>query len=478
MKTRYWLFLAILVFSGTASLRAEDVAGLPLHVQKLDSRAIRVWLGDFISSTAVVAIATKEGIVVIDTIGNPTVDRELRKVIARELGRNDFKYLINTHGHGDHTMGNPVYADCTIIAQERCAEGMRANRSDNQRIVEWYTTAINDLKKEIEKQPADSPEVKKLKEQLTLDELNLNVRTQKSGETLTFPTKTFADRMKLNLGDTTFELYYTGGLHSASDIAVFVPELGLLMTGDTMADVWLTDTPGCLASFMARNGVRHDFPLLLENWSLLLGRKDQIKDLIPGHWNGDLTLAGFENRYNYIKTLWEGINKAVNDGKSLEEVFAEYPLKTRFPELADSPGLNPRNHATTILAIWCEVTKSESAAARVYDLVNQGGSEDAIRKILAEREVKPAKYYFLEAEFNIQGYRFMQENKVPQAMVLFKLNADLYPQSWNVYDSLAEAYMQSGDNEMAVKLYEKSLQLNPDNKNAKTMLERIRAAGK
>ena len=82
---------------------------------------------------------------------------------------------------------------------------------------------------------------------------------------------------------TTFELYYIGGMHSSSDIAILVPEHGLLMTGDTMADIWLTDTPGCLASFIARPGVTHDFPLLLENWNALIARQDDINTLVQDY---------------------------------------------------------------------------------------------------------------------------------------------------------------------------------------------------
>ncbi len=94
---------------------------------------VRVWVGDQISSTAVSAIATQKGIVVIDTTDIPKLDQAFRKIIARELGRGDFKYLINTHGHGDHTNGNGVYADCQIIAHESVADMMRENFSNHAR---------------------------------------------------------------------------------------------------------------------------------------------------------------------------------------------------------------------------------------------------------------------------------------------------------------------------------------------------------
>jgi len=74
-----------------------------VHIQRLAPEAIRIWIGDHISSTATVAIATDGGLVIIDTTGNPKVDGALRQIIARELGRSDFKILINTHEHGDHT---------------------------------------------------------------------------------------------------------------------------------------------------------------------------------------------------------------------------------------------------------------------------------------------------------------------------------------------------------------------------------------
>ena len=56
---------------GAYAAAAETVAGLPLHVHRFDSGAIRVWIGDHVSSTGVVAIPTSGGIVVIDTTGDP-----------------------------------------------------------------------------------------------------------------------------------------------------------------------------------------------------------------------------------------------------------------------------------------------------------------------------------------------------------------------------------------------------------------------
>jgi len=49
-----------------------------------------------------------------------------------------------------------------------------------------------------------------------------------------------------------------------------------------------------------------------------------------------------------------------------------------------------------------------------------------------------------------------------------------FPESFNVYDSLGEAYMVKGDNANAIINYEKSLVLNPDNTNASDMLKKLK----
>jgi tetratricopeptide (TPR) repeat protein len=291
------------------------------------------------------------------------------------------------------------------------------------------------------------------------------------------PTKTFSDRMTLDLGDTTFELYYIGGMHSESDIAIFVPEHGLLMTGDTMADTWLTDTPGCLASFVARSGIRHDFPLWLENWNRILAKKSEIKKLLPGHWNGELSLAGAEARVSYVQTLWDAANAAAASNRSMEDLMHEYRLAERFPDLAESPGFSPRNNYSTIMEMWAVASGQESAALAVFNLLDEGAGEAAVRQIVNQRGSGTSDYFFVEAEFNARGYQFLQHDQVEQATTMFRINVELFPDSWNVYDSLGEALLAGGDRAGAIAMYEKSLEINPENTNGIEMLERIRKEG-
>lgn len=80
----------------------------------------------------------------------------------------------------------------------------------------------------------------------------------------------------------------------------------------------------------------------------------------------------------------------------------------------------------------------------------------------------------LEAELNTAGYRLMAVKKFAHAIRLFKMNVELFPEAWNTYDSLGEAYAAAGNKKDAISNYEKSIQLNPDNSNGKTILAKLK----
>ena len=67
----------------------------------------------------------------------------------------------------------------------------------------------------------------------------------------------------------------------------------------------------------------------------------------------------------------------------------------------------------------------------------------------------------------------MRTGKLKEAVEILKLNVEVYPKSANTYDSLAEAYMNSNERDLAIQNYKKSLELNPKNTNATDALERL-----
>ncbi len=78
-----------------------------------------------------------------------------------------------------------------------------------------------------------------------------------------------------------------------------------------------------------------------------------------------------------------------------------------------------------------------------------------------------------EINLNNAGYILLSLNKIQDAIDIFKKNVELYPESSNVYDSLGEAYMKNGDKELSIENYEMSLELDPDNENAKEMIMKL-----
>lgn len=120
-----------------------------------------------------------------------------------------------------------------------------------------------------------------------------------------------------------------------------------------------------------------------------------------------------------------------------------------------------------------------------YDLPKKSIA-DVIYKTLIEKDVKSAiqqyhdfrkkhqtKYDFRENQLNSLGYHLLGKQKIKEAIEIFKLNVTTYPKYANGYDSLAEAYMRNGDEELAIKNYAKSLELNPKNTNAIEMLNKM-----
>ncbi len=79
-----------------------------------------------------------------------------------------------------------------------------------------------------------------------------------------------------------------------------------------------------------------------------------------------------------------------------------------------------------------------------------------------------------EQLINMAGFGELYMNKnTDKAIELFRVNVSVYPDSYNAYDCLAEAYMVKGEKKLAIENYKKSLELNPDNQKAKDQLKKL-----
>lgn len=95
----------------------------------------------------------------------------------------------------------------------------------------------------------------------------------------------------------------------------------------------------------------------------------------------------------------------------------------------------------------------------------------ALQGYLQFRQQDSTQVYIEEAEVNRMGYNFLTDKDYDNAIAVFKMNVALYPESDNVYDSLADAYLRSGDSLQAFNNYKKALELNSGNERAKNFVK-------
>lgn len=107
-------------------------------------------------------------------------------------------------------------------------------------------------------------------------------------------------------------------------------------------------------------------------------------------------------------------------------------------------------------------------------LVKQGDQWKIAHQITVDPETFGSDPKAIEANLNTNGYYLLRDKKMDQAIEVFKTNVKLYPDSWNTYDSLAEAYTLTGSKELAIQNYEQSIRLNPKNDNGKEALAKLK----
>jgi tetratricopeptide (TPR) repeat protein len=91
-------------------------------------------------------------------------------------------------------------------------------------------------------------------------------------------------------------------------------------------------------------------------------------------------------------------------------------------------------------------------------ILKKMGKDDESEKLKEEAFANAA-----ENDVNALGYQLLFAGKVDDALEVFKMNTEMYPESWNVWDSLGEGYMNKGETEMAVQNYTKALGMAPEN---------------
>ena len=142
--------------------------------------------------------------------------------------------------------------------------------------------------------------------------------------------------------------------------------------------------------------------------------------------------------------------------------------------LNNTGGTNLDEMNKAILAILYDKTyemPKMSMANAIQEIITEKGLVAGLEK--AKQLKNSDKYVIKENEMNSVGYQFLQSGKNKEAIAIFKLNTETFPNSGNAYDSLGEAYLKNGNKELAIINYKKSVELDPKNENGKKILEEI-----
>lgn len=177
-----------------------------------------------------------------------------------------------------------------------------------------------------------------------------------------------------------------------------------------------------------------------------------------GYNNDNLKIynhSGGINGYNSLITRFPTDNSMVvllsNTGRAaLEEMTLAITAI-----LYDRPYAMPKKSlANTLIATYMQ-KGLEAALAQFDELKNSN------------------EYAMKENEMNNIGYQLLQFDKVKEAIEVFKLNVEAFPESGNTYDSLGEAYLIAGDSENALINYKKSVEIDPQNMNGAKIIKEL-----
>jgi len=111
--------------------------------------------------------------------------------------------------------------------------------------------------------------------------------------------------------------------------------------------------------------------------------------------------------------------------------------------------------------------------SRIYGSLLENGSKEKADLLIEEYLKNPSSYEAVERDFNRLGYQFLRLQKIDNSLSTFASATLIFPNSANIYDSYGEALLQSGKKADAIKMYQKSVELNPDNENGKKVLKEL-----
>jgi glyoxylase-like metal-dependent hydrolase (beta-lactamase superfamily II) len=239
-----------------------------IRVQKINSRTFLVNFG----YDAITAIETDQGIVIVDAGISTELTSKYKKLIENVLHKDDFIYVINTHGHHDHIGGNSIFSQTKIVGHENCQKEVSERWTNPEKSIMSLCKIVEDYEQKLQHSIPNTPEwddifTQKIRYMSAYFDVKNHIPAK-------LPDITFSDSMKLDLGDTTLEMIYFGKFHSNSDIVIYVPEIRTIFIGDLFSKY---GRPSISDSSIA------DIVISMRAISWIENRMNNIEKVIEGH---------------------------------------------------------------------------------------------------------------------------------------------------------------------------------------------------
>jgi len=185
--------------------------------------------------TTIGAVLGDGGLLVVDTRATAAHGAQIRDDLQRVAPGIPVRWVVNTHQHFDHVLGNSAFADSVVHAHEKAAAAMEDN-------VAW-------IRAEIDRDPEPAPHAG----------ITAEVLAGVLDSPLRLPDRTFSSVATIDLGDRYVELVHPGRGHTDGDLLLRVPDCEVVFAGDQVeqsappsygTDCYPLDWPGSLDILM------------------------------------------------------------------------------------------------------------------------------------------------------------------------------------------------------------------------------------
>ena len=237
---------------------------------------------DALNESNCTIILTQDGVVLIDS-GQSPKDSHVIAAAVKKLTNQPVRYIVHTEPYSDHVLGDFLFAPpAVVIAHAGATASMKQ--------------AGLDVPGFVEKRTAESAELRKAFQ----------------GYRMVAPQIEYRDKMTLNVGERSLELYYLKNVHSEADTAIWLPKERIIFAAASVT--------------VKRFGNHRPFVSIPDTLSAIKMMKTLNPEIvIPGHGDPG-TVRMLDDMEKYYNNLVDGVRQLVKQGKSLEAIKKELQL--------------------------------------------------------------------------------------------------------------------------------------------------------